>query len=81
MTLSPEDFACAHLATPQEQHRDPDYQACNAAPGEPCRWARRHDGELNPTFHSERLEQLLDERKTPFDPPLLAAPLLETGLV
>lgn len=56
MTQSPLLFACAHLATPQEQQRDPRYVACNAQPGQPCTWARRYDGLVDPPFHADRLE-------------------------
>ena len=82
-TPTPLDQPCPHLATPQEQERDPAYQACNAPAGQPCRWARRHDGITNPTFHTERLEGALPI--TPQLAPEQAAAfrecVLETGLV
>ncbi len=83
MTASPLSFPCPHLATPQEMDRDPQYEACNAAAGQPCVWARRYDGQPDPPFHSERLEQLLnasDHSDTPVDPNLQQA-ILDTGLV
>jgi hypothetical protein len=83
MTLFPLDQACPHIATPQEQQRDRDYQACNAQPGQPCTWARRYDGLLNPRFHAERLEAA--SLASPFSPAQsperLREEALETGLV
>jgi hypothetical protein len=57
MTAAAIQNACTHVATPQEQERDPNYRTCNAQPGEPCTWAKRHDGLPDPVFHAERLEQ------------------------
>lgn len=56
MPIDPLTTPCLHVATPQELERDPDYRTCNAATGEPCRWARRYDGAANPPFHAERME-------------------------
>lgn len=56
MKNNPLTQACLHLATPEEQQRDPGYLACNAQPGQPCTWARRYDGLPNPAFHSQRIE-------------------------
>lgn len=81
MPSSPLAFPCLHLATAQELARDPHYTACNAEPGQPCHWANRYDGQLNPPFHSERLEQLLSGSDTPLDPTLLRETILDTGLV
>ena len=56
MRLDPLTFSCPHVASAAEQGRDPEYLSCGAAAGEPCRWARRYDGEVDPGFHAERIE-------------------------
>ena len=83
MSQNPLDGPCPHIATPQEQTRDPDYLACNAVPGEPCRWGRRYDGLTNPSFHCERLEAALRAAApgTPPNPDLVKAAILESGLI
>lgn len=80
---SPLQFSCAHLASAEERHRDPHYSTCNAQPGQPCRWALRYDGGLNPPFHSERLEASLAAAAPDpaCSPSHLRDLLLNTGLV
>ncbi len=56
MPIDPLQIPCFHIATPQEQDRDPDFLACKAGPGQPCTWAGRYDGVTDPLFHAERLE-------------------------
>ena len=56
MPIDPLTTACLHVATPQEFERDPGYRTCNAAVGEPCNWAKRYDGVVDPPFHAERIE-------------------------
>ena len=51
MTPNPLAQPCLHLATPEEQTRDPQYVACNAVAFAPCVWARRYDGVADPAFH------------------------------
>ena len=76
------DQPCFHLATSEEQQRDPMYQICGAEAGEACIWARRYDGVADPHLHSERLEAAMGpapvdpESRRRFDEEVLA-----TGLV
>lgn len=51
--------ACSHFASLAEKQRDPDYRLCGARSGQPCVWARRADGVVDPPFHSERWEAAL----------------------
>ena len=87
MTLDALQQPCPHFATPAERSRDPRYFACNAAAGEPCRWARRYDGVPDPAFHSERLELTVRPPEDPGgtraqpDPEQLRRMILQTGLV
>lgn len=75
-------FACPHLATGAEADRDPSYRACDAAPGQPCTWARRHDGEVPPAFHAERLECALPFGRVPdAEVDTLREAILRSGLV
>ena len=83
---NPLQHPCLHTATPAERKRDPDYQACTAQPGQPCRWARRYDGMVDPPFHSERLEcaaaaQTSPDRATVLDAQAFRDAVLGTGLV
>ncbi len=78
----PLDHPCPHLATPQEQERDPEYRACGAPAGQTCTWARRHDGFGDPPFHSERLESACNPGPVQnLAPALLREAILESGLV
>ena len=82
MSSSPLAHPCVHLATFQEQTRDPEYLACNAGSGEPCRWASHHDGLPQPLFHAERLEAAAfsGQQAVP-DPVAFQDLVLGTGLV
>ena len=79
MSLSPLGTACTHVASAEEQQRDPAYLFCDAQAGQPCRWANRHDGFANPSFHSDRLETAF--RSNPGIPEDLTQALFSTGLV
>ena len=65
MAIDPLTQPCAHVATLEEQRRDPTYLWCNAQPAEPCTWANRHDGLVDPPFHSERLEYAANSEGSP----------------
>lgn len=54
--MNPIELPCTHGATEAEQERDPEYMGCLAHAHQPCIWARRRDGGVNPPFHSERIE-------------------------
>lgn len=91
MAIDPLQTACLHVATPQEQQRDPDYRTCNAQPGEPCTWAKRHDGITNPPFHAERFEGAAEAQartaaeqgdlQTALEAETFHEALLDTGMV
>jgi hypothetical protein len=83
MPTDPLQQPCAHLATPQERERDPDYQSCGAAQGQPCRWAARYDDVVDPPFHSERLEAAASqaELQSTLDTETFREAVLDTGLV
>lgn len=83
MNTNPLQQPCTHVATPQEADRDPMYQACSAAPGQPCVWAARYDGVTDPPFHSERLEAAANAAtlQSTLDTETFREAVLDTGLV
>ena len=83
MTTDPLQLACPHIATPQEQDRDPNYLSCNADPGQPCVWSARYDGLSDPPFHAERLEAAAagTDLRDILNPEAFREAVLNTGLV
>ena len=83
MYTNPLQQPCSHIATPGEHDRDPNYLSCNAQPGQPCVWAARYDGVVDPLFHSERIEAAANAGTPPsaLDSEHFRQDVLESGLV